>query len=448
MDLPVLSVGELTRRIKELLELEIARVWVEGEISGWKRHQSGHAYFTLKDDRAVVRAVIWASTLERMRFSPQNGLRVRALGRISVYESRGEYQLYVDRVVAAGEGALQAAFLELRARLEAEGLFDPERKKVLPRFPRKIGIVTSPSGAAIRDFVRILRRRWPVARVYLWPCPVQGVEAVPALVDGIAAMDRLGFDLLVVGRGGGSLEDLWAFNDEWVARAIAACRTPVISAVGHEIDFTISDFVADVRAATPSHAAELATPDLAEFQRVLGRERRALHQALMHRLERTGRRLDRVRLRSPLADPEGLLRSRRLHVDRLAECLLDAQRARLHSSRTRLERIRGRHRRFEPVRRMMTARAQLELLARRFRESSEVVVESRRHRLAMAGARLKALGPQAVLARGYSITRAADGKVIRSAADVALHARLEVLLHLGTLECQVEGRTLPKEEGA
>lgn len=448
MDLPVLSVGELTRRIKELLEFEIARVWVEGEISGWKRHQSGHAYFTLKDDRAVVRSVIWASTLERMRLSPQNGLRVRALGRISVYEARGEYQLYVDRLVVAGEGALQAAFLELRSRLEAEGLFDPARKKRLPRFPRKIGIVTSPSGAAIRDFVRILRRRWPVARVYLWPCPVQGVEAVPALVDGIAAMDRLGFDLLVVGRGGGSLEDLWAFNDEGVARAIAACHTPVISAVGHEIDFTISDFVADVRAATPSHAAELATPDRAEVERILFRERRSLQQALIHRLERAGRRLDRARLRSPLADPDALLRSRRIHVDRLAECLLRAQRTRLQEIRFRLEKLRARHRRFEPMGRMLAARAALEGLAHRLSSLRGTMIEPRRHRLALAQARLHALGPQAVLARGYSIARAADGSIVRSAAEVAANASLHLLLHRGALECRVEGRTLPTEESA
>ncbi|MEZ4653149.1 MAG: exodeoxyribonuclease VII large subunit [Candidatus Eisenbacteria bacterium] len=445
MDLPILSVGDLTRRIKELLEEEIARVWVEGEISGWKRHQSGHAYFTLKDERAVVRAVIWASTLARMRLQPANGQRVRVLGRISVYEARGEYQLYVDRVVPAGEGDLQAAFLELKARLEAEGLFDPRRKRRLPRFPRRIGIVTSPTGAALRDFVRILRRRWPVSRVYLWPAAVQGVEATGALVEGIEEMDRLGFDLLVVGRGGGSLEDLWAFNEEAVARALADCRTPVVSAVGHEIDFTIADFVADVRAATPSHAAELVAPDRDELLRFLQREGRALAQGAKHRLERAGRRLDRVRLRPTLVDPGVLLRDRRLSIDRLDERLLAAQRARLQETHRRVQATRERLRRFEPDRRLAAFRTTLAVLERRLRGITGTL-ENRRSRVELAGARLRALGPRAVLARGYGIVRSERGAIVRGAEEVAVGTRVEVVLHRGSLECSVEGRTLAAED--
>ena len=444
MDAPVYTVRELTQWIKDLLETEIERVWVQGEISGYKEHaSSGHAYFTLRDDYAVVPCVMWASTLRRQRVRPRNGMDVRAAGRLSVYEPRGQYQFYVDRVVLGGEGDLQAAFALLKERLESEGLFDPAAKKPVPRFPRRLGVVTSPSGAAFHDILQVLRRRWPLVDVVLSPAVVQGHEAADSIVRALRRLHRIHrqhpVDVIVLGRGGGSLEDLWAFNEEPVARAIHAATIPIVSAVGHEIDFTISDFVADLRAATPTAAAELLTPDRAQVAVRLQRAEQVTARALTRALESARVRLRHAGRSRVMRDPATLLRERRLDLDRLADGLRDALRGAADRRRHALGRLAGRWARFQPQVRLATLRSDLRSLRSSAREAVARDLRSRRNRLDVAGAKLGALDPGRVLERGYGIIRRqADGRVLREAAQARLGEELDVRLHRGALVCRVE----------
>ena len=268
MSMNVLSVSQITGYLKSLLEGDpnLNPVFISGEISNFTDHyRSGHLYFSLKDEKAVLKAVMFSSSARRLRFRPSDGMKVLCRGRISLYEASGQYQLYVDDMQPDGLGTLNLAYEQLKTRLEKEGLFDAARKRPIPRYPRRVGVITSPTGAAVRDICQILGRRWPMAEIVFCPVLVQGEEAAPQLVEALARMNRVdGVDTIIIGRGGGSLEDLWAFNEESVARAVAASKIPVISAVGHETDFTICDFVADLRAPTPSAAAELAVPDQME----------------------------------------------------------------------------------------------------------------------------------------------------------------------------------------
>ncbi|MEZ4648755.1 MAG: exodeoxyribonuclease VII large subunit [Candidatus Eisenbacteria bacterium] len=446
----VLSVGELTRWIQDVLEGELGRIQVEGEISGWKLHaSSGHAYFALKDPEvdALIQCVIWSSTMRRLRVRPQSGMQVRCVGRVAVYPARGVYQLYVDRLDLRGEGELQAAFLELRRRLEAEGLFDPERKKPLPRFPKRIGVVTAPDGAALRDLVRVLGQRWPAAEVFLWPAQVQGVGAAESIARGIRTLDGLSaFDVLIVGRGGGSLEDLWAFNEEVVARAVADCGTPVVSAVGHEIDFTICDFVADVRAATPTHAAELVVPDLREVEARLHRDARALRTRLEERVRALRLRFLRLSKDRAFLRPETRVRNGRLDVDRLSDRLERALRRPTEEGRARLRGAAERLARSGVEIVLEKERGRLEGLRIRMERRQERLLESGRRRLELAGAGLRTLGPEGVLARGYGIVAFGDGRIVRDAADTSEGDEIRVTLSRGELECRVEARTLGQME--
>ena len=283
----VLSVSELTRRLQETLEERFPAVWVEGEISNFRLYGSGHAYFTLKDAESQIRAVLFRNRGRRIKFEPADGLHVMAFGSIEVYPQRGEYQLVIELLEPKGLGALQLAFEQLKARLQAEGLFDQARKRELPRFPRKIGIVTSTSGAAIRDMLRVIGRRFGELHIVIAPCRVQGDGAAEEIAQGVRDLNALGgVDVIIVGRGGGSLEDLWAFNEEIVARAIAGSKVPVISAVGHEVDFTIADFVADLRAPTPSGGAELVVREKLHVVRALGELYARLQQAMRAQVER------------------------------------------------------------------------------------------------------------------------------------------------------------------
>jgi exodeoxyribonuclease VII large subunit len=437
------SVTELTRRIRDLFETEIDRVWVEGEISSWKVHPgSGHAYFCLKDERAVLTCVAWASTLRGVsRFlRPRDGMRVRLYGRITVYEQRGVYQLVVEQIFDQGEGALQAAFQKLKRKLEAEGLFDNARKRALPPFPRRIGIVTSSGGAALRDMLRILGRRWPLAEAILRPAAVQGTGAAADLAEAIGDLNEArAIDLIVIGRGGGSLEDLWAFNEEVLARAVHGSRVPVISAVGHEVDFTICDFAADARAATPTHAMELAAPDADEIARRLARDARFLRSELQRCLQSARLRLRRLGMSRGLRRPEDMLQDGKLTLDRSADRLRRALQARAEGERLLFSRLERRLLRAEPSGRIAQLRHRIELRRHAVGRGVPVRLESARRRLELAGARLAGLGPEQVLARGYGIiTRASDGRVLRHADQTAAGEGVHVRLHAGRLECRVE----------
>lgn len=394
---PRWTVTELTRYLRQLLESDarLQGVWVQGEISNFSRPSSGHIYFTLKDAGAALRCVIWRADAARLAFAPQDGLAVEAHGNLSLYEAGGQYQLYVDTLRPLGEGALYVEFLRLKALLEAEGLFDPARKRPLPEFPRRIGIVTSPTGAALRDMLDTLRRRLPLAEVVLAPAPVQGAEAPPALVEVLRTLNRVAApDVILLARGGGSIEDLWAFNDERLVRAVAESAVPVVTGVGHETDFTLADFAADLRAPTPTAAAELATPITAlDLRQALAGAERALFGGMAVLFERR----------------------------RLA-----------------LEGERGRLRVFSPLRRLQTERQRLDELSRRGNAA-------RAHRLELAALRLRdlenrlsALSPLGVLARGYAVVTR-QGKVVASRAQVAVGDDLRVRLRDGEFEACVTG---------
>lgn len=383
-DQEVWAVGELTTYIRELFDIDyrLQDVQVAGEISNFVRARSGHLYFTLKDERAQLKCVMWRSAAERLRFRPGDGDAVVVRGRVGVYEAGGNYQLYAESLTPAGRGDLALAFEQLKQRLEAEGLFDVAHKQPIPAFPRKIGIVTSADAAALRDILNVLRRRYPLVEVLIAPTLVQGADAPPQIVRALRWLDgRDDLDTILVARGGGSIEDLWAFNDEQVARAIFAARHPIISGVGHETDFTITDFVADLRAPTPSAAAELAVPDVGELRPlVLGGQAR-LAELMRLQLGQMGWRVQ------ALARSLGHL----------------GPQARLANDRQRLDVLSGRG-----------ARA----LARRLDRATG--------RLAVAQARLAAVSPLATLARGYAIVRHADGRVVRQQQDVVGGDRLAV----------------------
>jgi len=436
------SVSSLTREIRDLLTTSYDGIWVSGEISGLKLAASGHAYFNLKDSTSQIRCAIWKGSMRLVRVKPQEGMAVLARGRIDVYEPRGEYQLIVEALEPQGQGALQLAFEQLKARLEAEGLFAAERKRPLPRFPRRIGIVTSPTGAVIQDMIHVLTRRFPGVHLRLYPALVQGPGSVEAIVEGIRHFsDNPWADLLIVGRGGGSLEDLWSFNDEAVARAIAACPVPVISAVGHETDFTTADFVADYRAPTPSAAAEIAVPDT----RVLLEAVRT-HTA---RLERAAR-FSSLRLSQRFDDVQFRLRDRAsIRLESLRR-LIEAHSAfiRRADPRLRLAQFRQRH---AAALARLTPALQRTLFQRqsKFNALSQALLPPPGRILAAAQARhqalqasLQQLSPLAVLERGYSIVQTADGAVLRDASDTAPKANLNIRLHKGSLKVKVSSAKL------
>ena len=439
----VYSVASLTGEIHRMLSRSFDGIKVAGEISGWKVWTSGHAYFTLKDQQAQIRCVLFRNNLRYLRFKPQDGAAVIARGSVEVRAERGEYQLLVSGMEPQGLGRLYEMFAELKEKLRGEGLFDEARKRPLPVFPRRIGIVTSPQGAVIRDMLTVLRRRWPGLHIRLYPTPVQGAGSAEGIVEGLDWFSASGWpDVVIVGRGGGSLEDLWSFNDERVARAIAACRVPVVSAVGHETDFTIADFVADVRAPTPSAAAEIVVLERSE---VLGRVERAQQRTLRaigFRLAQLARRLDR----------QGVERTTRLlelRVNRMQQRTDELD----YSSRTRIARIlslrRERRRALDARLRERDLSVRLAKAGERWRAGSRALGEAVARRLGLAqrrleplAGRLEALSPMKVLERGYSIVQTEDGRVVKRANDAPEGASIRVRLHEGRLTALVrESRT-------
>ena len=377
--------------MRTLLENGYRHIWLEAEVSGHRRYPSGHHYFTLKDEQSQLSAVIWRSVADRLAVHPEEGMAVRARGTLSIYPARGNYQILVDRIEPVGAGALRERFEKLRRQLESEGLFDAASKKPLPVFPQTIGVVTSAAGAAVKDIIRVTGRRWPLARIVIVPTRVQGAGVSAEIADAIALADRRGYDLLIVGRGGGSLEDLWAFNEEPVARAVFAARTPIVSAVGHEVDVTICDLVADVRAATPSAAAELVTPDQAEVRGALADRRRRMGRALSGETQSLRLRLEKVAGARCFRQPFERIREASRRVDELAVDLARATDARLRESRAQV---------------------------------------------AALGGRLEALSPVKVLARGYSVTWKGD-ELVRRADDVTPGDRIRTVIGDGEISSTV-----------
>jgi exodeoxyribonuclease VII large subunit len=396
----VFTVGELTRQIRGTLETKFRAVWVQGEISNYKLQPSGHQYFTLKDQRAQISCIIWRDTIAPPRQPLVDGTQVQVYGTVTVFETRGQYQLNVRILQPRGVGLLQAKFEALKRKLEAEGLFAPERKRPLPGFPRRIGIVTSPTGAAIRDMLNVLRRRAPWLQILINPVRVQGTGASQEIAVAIRelASPNQAFaplDLIVVTRGGGSIEDLWEFNEEIVARAIFNSEVPVVSAVGHEIDFTICDFVADLRAPTPSAAAELIVPDIVDLQRRLDAYTRALSRQLLSRVRDAQQRLDHAR--------ETLQRCLAHKIDSYKRGILNIIRA--FQARS-------------PARELTMRRNRFADLQRRLVASPARLLENARHRFERIEGMLRVLGPDATLRRGYSITTNERGKIIRTISAV------------------------------
>ena len=396
MENTTLTVTQLNNRIKGLIDMDpaLADVCVRGELSNYKIYPSGHHYFTLKDSESSIRCVMFKSSASKLRFRPESGMGVTAFGRVSVYPRDGAYQLYCSGLMPEGTGDLQVAFEQLKKKLDEEGLFDRTHKKPLPRYPERIAIITSSAGAAVHDIIRILGHRWPLTKVLLLPVRVQGTEAPPEIVGAIRYANEFKVaDVIITGRGGGSIEDLWAFNDERVARAIYASEIPVISAVGHEPDVTISDYVADVRASTPSNAAELAVPDLSEFTEGLHSYEIRSRQAMAKKLAALRIKLDSISGKRVMQDPAASIDNRRIELDRSRDRLLSAQ---------------------------------------------EHILSEKKHEFVRLTAALDAMSPLKVLSRGYSITTGSGGKNIKSVNEIHAGDKLTVRLADGTAGCTVD----------
>jgi exodeoxyribonuclease VII large subunit len=434
----ILSVSELNAAIRAVLDVEFPELWVSGEISGLKLAASGHYYFTLKDAEAQVRCVAFRSSHRYWKFKPRDGLAVLARGRLDVYEARGEYQLQVEMVEPQGLGALQLAFEQLKRKLAIEGLFAPDRKRALPRFPRRIGIVTSPRGAAIADMVQILSRRFPGLHIRLYPALVQGEGAVEEVCRGIDFFSRTGWaDLVIVGRGGGSLEDLWTFNEEAVARAIAACSMPVVSAVGHETDVTIADFVADLRAPTPSAAAELVVPMREDLFERIAASRAKSTQALRYRLAMLERRLRQQGIERALNVLHRRVGRGLQRIDeqefRLRERIRKGADARERARRT----LETRLKRFDMRPRLAVGRRRLETLTAASAQCIRMSLTRRRGQLDRLDAKLSQLSPLRILERGYAIVSNESG-ILKDSAAAPAGSRIHVRLAKGELDAIVK----------
>jgi exodeoxyribonuclease VII large subunit len=435
----ILTVSELTAAIRNVLETSFGDVWVEGEISNCRVWNTGHMYFTLKDGGAQVKAVMFRSQVRYLRFKPDDGLHVVARGRLGVYDPKGEYQLVCEHMEPKGLGALQLAFEQLKKKLQAEGLFDQARKRALPSLPRKIGIVTSLDGAAIRDIINVLRRRHPNAHLVIRPTRVQGEGAAADIARALRAIARVpGVDVVIAGRGGGSTEDLWAFNEEIVARAIAASPVPIISAVGHEVDFTISDFVADLRAPTPSAAAELVVTAKDDFCARIDGLSQQLQHAARHGLQRRRGAVHTLITRRGLAGWHARLAMRGRHAGDLTHHLKRAALARLAKQGRQFRDLRQRLEVHDLRRRLAGIRGRLSAADGRLRAAGVRSRERADARFRVLAGRLDNLSPLAVLARGYAVCWNEDRTtIIRRASDVPEGSRVRVTLHEGELNCKV-----------
>ena len=435
----VLSVAEITRDIKNNLEGTFYNLWVAGELSNLKTPSSGHSYFTLRDDKAQLPAVMWRSAARNLRFRPTDGMAVLVWGHITVYEPRGAYQFQVERMEPRGKGALQIAFEQLKDKLSKEGLFDRDRKRPLPAVPRRIAVVTSPSGAALKDFCRVAVRRFDNLDITVYPAQVQGELAAADIATGVRAVNRLGgYDVIVVTRGGGSLEDLWPFNEESVARAIAASAIPVVSAVGHEVDVTISDYVADLRAPTPSAAAELVIPAKRDLKdRVSALSSRADKNLRGHLRDLTAR-VSRMSTHRAFAAVQHGVQLRGQRVDEATGAMRTAMDLKIRRLGRRVSDARNRLERQRVEQKLAAQRNTLTELRARLDAAELKIRQSRRGALGTVAARLEVLSPLGVLGRGYSLTWTAQGKLLRRARDASEGDAVRVQLGEGALDCRVE----------
>jgi exodeoxyribonuclease VII large subunit len=444
----VFSVSELTTDIRRALEKQIGQIWVTGEITNLRQQMSGHIYFTLKDAGAQLSCILFRNDAVANRGALADGRKVILKGQITVYEPRGQYQLQVLAVELQGIGALQAAFEKLKEKLGAEGLFAAERKRPLPRFPQRIGLVTSPTGAAIRDVLHVMQRRNPTVEIVLAPCAVQGAGAAAEIAAAIALLNQwsqkspVPLDVILITRGGGSLEDLWAFNEEAVARAIFHSALPVVSAVGHEIDFTISDFVADLRAATPSAAAEILTEGVVAGARWVAQVPAQLGEKVRRRLLAERRHFEQLGRRLQTVHPRRQLDERRQQVDELQLAVSRCARRQLQKLRLAWQTRRERLARVRPGRMLALRREMLNGRRRRLGEQTRLLLRNLRQRAVSLNDRLRLLGPEQVLARGYSITLdAATGRVLRAAAETAPGQKLKTRLKTGEVSSTVTGQS-------
>jgi exodeoxyribonuclease VII large subunit len=441
MELPfryILTVSELNQEIKDLLELKFPDIWVEGEVSNLRIPSSGHIYFTLKDDFSQIRVVLFKTQARALRFIPEDGLHIICQGRVSLYEKRGEYQLILNTMEPKGIGALQLAFLQLKERLEKEGFFDVAHKKKFPMVPQRIGVITSPTGAVIRDMIHIIQRRFENVHILLYPVRVQGDGASSEIAEGIRYFNqRTDVDVIIVGRGGGSLEDLWAFNEEVLVRAIYQSKIPIISAVGHETDYTISDFVADLRAPTPSVAAELVVRDKREIKNTLHYSEDRLESQIFQTLQ--DYRMEVSHLKKSLIDPRKRIEEFFLRVDDLVNRFRVLTLWILKSRREKALHLSESHYLRNPLQRIRNIRLFISETGKRLKQNINHSIQFQRQKVEGVLGKLDSLSPLAILQRGYSITRKIPSlQILRNSAHVREGDKVEVKLYKGTLHCGVE----------
>ncbi|AJS57946.1 exodeoxyribonuclease VII large subunit [Paenibacillus sp. IHBB 10380] len=437
----VLSIKDLNRYIRMKLDSDVvlSDVWIRGEISNFTHHASGHMYFTLKDESSRIRAIMFGSHNQKLPFIPKEGAMVIARGNVTVYERDGQYQFYANHMQPDGIGSLYLAYEQLKKKLEDEGLFASEHKQPLPAYPKTIGVITSPTGAAVRDIMITLQRRYPQVNIILYPVLVQGKGAAPSIVKAITAMNKLAeADVLIVGRGGGSLEELWAFNEEIVAKAMYRSKIPIISAVGHETDFTIADFVCDLRAATPTAAAELAVPVASEIHNQIQQRERQLRQALRQRVQRYRERLSSLQRSSVLVYPKRSVLQHAERLDRLHQQFTRSMQSRLKLNREQQSRVHHSLLRFNPKDQIAAAKKNGESSHRQLQLAMQSIIKNNQSQLISAMRQLDALSPLKVMSRGYSLVYdEQEQQLIKSVKDVQLGDLMKIKVNDGQLDCQV-----------
>lgn len=435
-----LTVTALTRYIKQKLETDIhlKDVWLKGEISNFNHHSRGHMYFTIKDERSSIRAVMFASANRHLKFTPENGMKVFLRGEIGVFEPYGQYQLYVQQMEPDGIGALHLAYEQLKEKLAQQGLFDEQHKKELPRVPKHIGIITSPTGAAVRDMITTIRRRYPLTKITVIPAIVQGEMGAKSIQDAIEKANELDlFDLLIVGRGGGSIEDLWNFNEEEVARSIFTSKTPIISAVGHETDHTIADYVADVRAPTPTAAAEIAVPDRKELQKEILRKQQLLHHLFQTKLNNFNKHLQHLKQSYAFRYPEQLVKQKEQELDRLNENLRKGLSKIFQQKGKQYEYIQSRLISLRPKEQVKQIYDDLKLTHQQLNRSMEHYIKEQQQQMTLLLEKLTLLNPLNVIKRGFTITYSEKGEIVSSKKQVKQGDLLNIQVQDGEISCEV-----------